>query len=82
MVVDHQAQADEVDGFDLLSTEQRAAARRTVANHATDADECAEFFRMLGIHPSQERERPPEVNEPKLPNAPKRRQQKVRQAPR
>lgn len=80
MVVDHQAQADEVDGFDLLTTEQRAAARRTVANFATDADEAREFFMMLGIHPKQERDRPIEVNEPKLPATPARRQRKLKRA--
>lgn len=69
-----------MDGFDLLTTEQRAAARRTVANYSTDAEECVDFFMMLGIHPRQERERPVEVNEPKLPATPTRRSKKLRPA--
>lgn len=80
MVVDHQAQADEVDGFDLLTTEQRAAARRTVANYSTDTDECVEFFMMLGIHPRQERDKTAEVNRPRLPATPTARHKKMRQA--
>lgn len=67
MVVDHLSLADEIDNFDVLSTAQRAAARRTVAGYATDADECREFFAMLGIDPRQERDEVPEVARPKLP---------------
>jgi hypothetical protein len=69
MAVDHQSAADEIDNFDLLSTEQRAKARRTVAAYSDNADDADLLFRMLGIHPSQEREICEEVNRPKLPRA-------------
>lgn len=73
MVVDHTSLADEVDNFDLLTTAQRAAARRTVAAHAIDAEDCRDLFAMLGIDPSQERDEVPEVARPRLPATPTRR---------
>jgi hypothetical protein len=70
VAIDHSSHHDEVDNFDQLSTEQRAAARRTVAHFADDAAECVQFFEMLGISPRQEREEVPEVTRPKLPSTP------------
>lgn len=41
--------------FEIVVTpEQRAAARRTVAANAFDAAEAAEMMRMLGINPDQD----------------------------
>lgn len=71
MAIDHSAGADEVDNFNDLTLEQKAKARRTVASFSADADECREFFAMLGISAAQTRDVVPEVNRPKLPNAPK-----------
>ena len=39
-----------------IPEEQRKAARRTIAEHAVDAEDAARLFLMLGLFPSQEDE--------------------------
>ena len=36
-----------------IPDDQKIAAQRTVAAYSTDAAECAEFLRMLGIYPGE-----------------------------
>jgi hypothetical protein len=43
------------DFVDTQSPETEAAARRTVASYAIDADDARELMMALGIHPSQDR---------------------------
>ena len=42
------------DGIATITSEQRAAARRTVAENALDADDAAQLLLMLGVFPGQE----------------------------
>lgn len=45
---------DITDEQKALWGQRKAAAQRTVANHAADAEDATELMKMLGIHPSQE----------------------------
>ena len=45
---------DITDEQKALWGQRKAAAQRTVANHATNVEDAIELMRMLGIHPGQD----------------------------
>jgi hypothetical protein len=44
------------DGLTTITDQQRTAARRTVAQHAVDAEDAAQLMLALGLFPGQELE--------------------------